>query len=94
MKESRRTMAKRMEDCLLRLEKLQLAEYLRYAQDTRRLIRTQFLGGLFRGLGMAVGFTILGAVLVLALNTLAQHNLPVVGDFLRKIMDIVQNGME
>lgn len=94
MKESRRLMAKRMEEYLQRLEKLQLAEYLRYARDTRRLMRTQFLGGLFRGLGMAVGFTILGAVLILVLNALAQRNLPIIGDLLKKIMEIVRNGME
>lgn len=94
MKESRRSMAKRMEEHLQRLEKLQLAEYLRYARDTRRLMLTQFLGGLFRGLGMAVGFTILGAVLILVLNALAQRNLPIIGDLLTKIMEIVRNGME
>lgn len=94
MKESRRSMAKRMEEHLQRLEQLHLADYLRYAQDTRRLIRTQFLGGLFRGLGMAVGFTILGAVLILVLNTLAQRNLPIIGDLLTQIMEIVRNGME
>lgn len=94
MKESRRSMAKRMEEHLQQLEQLHLADYLRYAQDTRRLIRTQFLGGLFRGLGMAVGFTILGAVLILVLNALAQRNLPIIGDLLTQIMEIVRNGME
>ncbi|MGN0778780.1 MAG: DUF5665 domain-containing protein [Aristaeellaceae bacterium] len=87
-------MAKRMEEYLHALEQLQLAEYLRYAQDTRRLMRTQFLGGLFRGMGMAVGFTILGAVLVIILQALAQKNLPVIGDFLAQIVAIVQSRLE
>ena len=94
MKESSRTMAKRMEEHLEHLERLQLAEYLRYVQDTRRLIRAQFIGGLFRGMGMAVGFTILGAVLVLVLRSLAQHNLPIIGDFLAQIVEIVQRRLE
>lgn len=94
MKEKEGNAAKRMEEYLCRLEQLQLAEYLRYVGDTKRFVRTQFVGGLFRGLGMAVGFTILGAVLVLILNALAQHNLPIIGDFLKKIAEIVQNGME
>lgn len=94
MKECSGTMAKRMEEYLHTLERLQLAEYLRYAQDTRRLMRMQFLGGLFRGMGMAVGFTILGAVLVIVLRNLAEHNLPVIGDFLAQIVAIVQNRLE
>ncbi len=94
MKESDTAMAKRMKEYLRALEGLQLPEYLRYVQDTRRLMRTQFIAGLFRGLGMAVGFTILGAVLVMVLQALAQHNLPVIGDFLARIVAIVQSRLE
>ena len=94
MKESSRLMAKRMEEHLRALEQLNLAEYLRYVQDTRRLMRTQFVSGLFRGMGMAVGFTILGAVLVVLLQALAQRNLPVIGDFLAPIVAIVQSRLE
>lgn len=94
MKESSRLMAKRMEEHLRALEQLQLTEYLRYVQDTRRLMRTQFVSGLFRGMGMAVGFTILGAVLVMLLQALAQRNLPVIGDFLAQLVAIVQSRLE
>ena len=94
MKESSRLMAKRMEEHLRVLEQLQLTEYLRYVQDTRRLMRTQFVSGLFRGMGMAVGFTLLGAVLVVVLQALAQRNLPVIGDFLAQIVAIVQSRLE
>ena len=94
MKESSRLMAKRMEEHLRALERLQLAEYLRYVQDTRRLMRTQFVSGLFRGMGMAVGFTILGAALVMLLQALAQRNLPLIGDFLAQLVAIVQSRLE
>lgn len=94
MKESSRLMAKRMEEHLHALEQLRLAEYLRYVQDTRRLMRTQFVSGLFRGMGMAVGFTILGAALVMLLQALAQRNLPVIGDFLAQLVAIVQSRLE
>ena len=94
MKESSRLMAKRMEEHLRALEQLQLTDYLRYVQDTRRLMRTQFVSGLFRGMGMAVGFTILGAVLVMLLQALAQRNLPVIGDFLAQLVAIVQSRLE
>ena len=76
------------------MERLRLAEYVRYVDDRRRLFWTHFWGGVARGVGMAVGFTILGAVLVLVLQDLAKHNLPVIGDFLAQIVSVVQRRLE
>lgn len=94
MKECREDLAKRMEEHLQRLESLRLAEYITYVNDRRRLIRSHFLGGLARGVGMAVGFTVLGAVLVLVLRHLAAQNLPLIGDFLAQIVTVVQRRLE
>ena len=94
MKESEGSMAKKMEEYLQRMERLGLAEYVRYAQDRRRFFGTQFLGGLARGMGMAVGFTILGAVLVILLKELAERNLPLIGDFLAQIVAVMQGRLE
>lgn len=85
---------KRLDEQLARMERLRLPEYIRYLEDRRRFLRMQFLGGLARGLGMAVGFTILGAALVMLLQRLAQRNLPVIGDFLAEIVTIVQRRLE
>ena len=94
MKEWQEDMAKKMEEYLQALERLHLPEYIRYLDDRRRMMRHQFLGGLARGMGMAVGFTLLGAVLVILLQRLAQQNLPVIGDFLAQIVTIVQRRLE
>lgn len=93
MKETTAVMAK-INEMLAAMERLQLAAYVRYLDDRRRLIRTNFLAGLARGMGMAVGFTILGAALVILLNRLAQRNLPIIGDFLADIVEIVQRRLE
>lgn len=87
-------MAKRMDDLLQSLERMKLAEYVQYLDDRKRLIRNQFLSGLARGAGAAVGFTILGAVFVWLLNRLALQNLPIIGDFLAQLVDIVQKRLE
>ena len=89
-----RSFWRRMDGYLERLERLRLPEYIRYIENRRRFMLMQFLGGLARGLGMAVGFTILGAALVLLLQGLAQRNLPVIGDFLADIVTIVQRRLE
>ena len=94
MKDWQENMAKKMEEYLQALERLHLPEYIRYLDDRKRMMRRQFLGGLARGMGMAVGFTLLGAVLVILLQRLAQQNLPVIGDFLAQIVTIVQRRLE
>lgn len=94
MRERWQTVYQRMDGYLERLERLRLPEYIRYIENRRRFMLMQFLGGVARGLGMAVGFTILGAVLVLVLQGLAQRNLPVIGDFLAEIVTIVQRRLE
>lgn len=89
-----RILVARMDRWMESLERLRLADYVRYVEDRRRLIRTSFLSGVARGLGMAVGFTILGAMLVLALQDLARRNLPLISDFLAQIVGVVQNTLE
>ena len=84
----------RLEQYLLRLEQMRLREYLQFLGDRKKLMRSHFLGGLARGLGMAVGFTILGAVLVIVLQRLASRKLPVIGDFLAEIVSVVQRRLE
>ncbi len=94
VKECAQALLGRLEACVTRLERLRLAEYIAYVNDRRRLLRNQFLSGLARGVGMAIGFTVLGAVLVVLLRRLAEQNLPLIGDFLAQIVTIVQRRLE
>ena len=94
MKEIREDLAKRMDDYVRALERLRLPEYLRYLDDRGRFVRTQFVAGLLRGAGMAIGFTILGAIILLALQRLAQQNLPIIGNFLVQLVEFVQYRLE
>lgn len=87
-------LVRRMEQWAGELERLHLGDYLRYVDDRKRLFWSNFWGGVARGVGMAVGFTILGAVLVMILQDLARHNLPLIGDALAEIVQVVQRRLE
>lgn len=76
------------------MERLRLADYVRYVDNRKRMFWQSFWGGVARGVGMAVGFTILGALLILILQDLAKHNLPLIGDFLAQIVSVVQKRVE
>ncbi len=82
--------SRQMDKWIASMERLRLSEYVRYVDDRKRLFWDHFWGGLIKGVGMAVGFTILGAVLVLILQNLAKRNLPLIGDALAQIVSIVQ----
>ena len=94
MKEWTAWMANKLDEHIAYLERLHLPEYIRYLEDRRRYYRMQLVGGIVRGLGTAVGFTLLGAVLVWLLQGLAQRTLPVIGDFLAQIVNLVQRRLE
>ena len=94
MKEWTAWMANKLDEHIMALEKMHLPDYIRFLEDRRRFYRMHLVGGIVRGLGTAIGFTVLGAVLVWLLQDLAQRNLPVIGDFLAEIVELVQRRLE
>lgn len=68
----------------------QFTSYLDFVQDTKRLIRMNFILGLVRGLGMAIGFTVLGAIVFYILGQIVVLNLPIISDFIAEIVELVQ----
>ena len=80
----------KIDDFARTLEKMRFAEYLEYLGDTRKMLIINFVAGLVRGFGMAVGFTLLGALTLYFLTRLANENLPIIGDFIAEIVKIVQ----
>lgn len=67
-----------------------LRDYLYYLSDTRRIIVNNFLAGLFKGMGSAVGFSLLSALIIWFITYLASRNLPIIGDFLQWIADMIK----
>lgn len=67
-----------------------LRDYLYYLSDTKRIIVNNFLAGLFKGMGSAVGFSLLSALIIWFITYLASRNLPIIGDFLQWIADMIK----
>lgn len=80
----------KIEELGIALEKMKLAEYVELLNRPARLFYINFFAGIARGLGMAVGFTILGALLIYALQQAQVLNLPIIGKFIAEIVRIVQ----
>ncbi|MBF7083527.1 hypothetical protein IT084_11135 [Desulfallas sp. Bu1-1] len=80
----------RVKELAMNMEKMKLAEYVDLLENPVRLLYINFISGIARGLGIAVGFAILGAIIVLILQKLVALNLPVIGNFIADLVKIVQ----
>ncbi|MCQ1528083.1 DUF5665 domain-containing protein [Lutispora saccharofermentans] len=81
----------RVEQIALALEKAKLGEYVDMMSKPRKLLFMNFIAGLARGFGMAIGFTLLGALALYFLRMAVMLNLPFIGGFIAEIVKIVQD---
>lgn len=72
------------------LEKMRLAEYIAYLNRPGRLLWFNFLVGLLRGLGTALGAGLLAGVAYFMLKRIVVLNLPVIGGFIAELSKYVQ----
>ena len=79
-----------MERFLAAAERMRLADYVAFESDRKRRLFDAFWQGVARGLGIMVGFSVLGALVLYALQDLAQRNLPGISDFVARVVYLVQ----
>lgn len=68
------------------LERINLTGYIEYLENTNRILWTNFLIGLARGLGYAIGFGLLGAVVIYIIVETGGINSPGIKEYLRKML--------
>jgi hypothetical protein len=81
----------RVERISLMLEKAKIGDYVTMMTKPKAMLINNFVAGLARGFGMAIGFTILGAVVVYLLRQSVFLNIPIIGSFIAEIVKIVQD---
>lgn len=72
------------------LEKSNLSEIAYLVGNKKKIIFINFLAGLFRGVGIGIGITIITALLVLLLRHLVALNIPVIGEYISDIVEVVE----
>lgn len=73
--------------------KLGIAEYIEMVRSPKRMIYVNFLAGLARGLGVVVGATLLGAIFLSFLFKIADLNLPLIGEYIARLVRIVKQNL-
>mgnify|MGYP007007823425 CR=1 FL=1 len=72
----------------VKFEFLDLVELL---GDRKKLFIRNFSSGIFKGIGIGIGVTLITAILLILLQKIVALNIPVIGEFIADIVDIVQN---
>lgn len=70
------------------MERLRIDEYLTMWSKPARFMFLNFLAGIMRGLGMALGMTVIFALLLIVMSKMI--NIPVIGFYVAEIIKIVE----
>lgn len=85
---------KRLQKLTAQMERTQIADYVQLLNRPFSLMWRNVLGGLSRGVGIAIGFTIFASTILYILQLLGALNLPIIGDYIADIVRIVQHQLE
>lgn len=72
------------------LEKAKFGAYIDLMQNPFRMITLNLFAGIARGFGFAVGFAILGAIVLYFMQRLVILNLPIIGGVVTEIVKLVK----
>lgn len=90
LKGDKQEILEKLEELSDRIQEINIAEYIELVRSPRKMLYINFISGLARGLGIAIGATVLGAIFLIVLLNLAQSNIPVIAEFVAKIIKIVE----
>ena len=55
-----------------------------------KIIKRNIVAGIFRGVGIGIGVTIITAILIILLQKIVTLNIPIIGEYIADIVDIVE----
>lgn len=58
--------------------------------DRKKLLKVNLIAGITRGIGIGIGVTIITAILIILLRKIVALNIPVIGQFVSDIVEIVE----
>lgn len=82
--------AKQLDRLVRHLESLRIADYMELLQKPWRLIMVNLIAGLARGLGIAIGASLIFALTLEMLRRLIMLNIPGIGQFIATLVYIVE----
>ena len=75
------------------LEEKNIEELIYILGSRKEIAKRNFWAGLSRGVGIGIGVTLITAILVMILQKIVTLNLPVIGEFIAEIVEIVDKNV-
>ena len=73
------------------LEKANIMEITYILGSKKEILKRNFIAGISRGVGIGIGVTVITALLVYILQKIILLNIPIIGDYISDIVQIVEN---
>ncbi len=83
----------KLDDINEKLDKSNIVEISYILGNKKEIIKRNLLAGVFRGIGIGIGITIISAMIIYFLQRLIRLNIPVIGDYIGDIVSIVQKNL-
>jgi hypothetical protein len=85
----KKKMQKKLDDLAKKLENIKINEYVELTNNTKKLLWKNFISGISRGVGIAIGVSLIGALLILLLQKIVLLNIPIIGEFIADLIDVI-----
>ena len=72
------------------LEESNVHEWMYILGRKKEIIIRNLTAGIFRGVGIGIGVTIITAILIILLQKIVTLNIPIIGEYIADIVDIVE----
>ena len=72
------------------LEKSNMENMMYILGSKKEIFKRNFLAGIARGVGIAIGVTVITALLVYILQKIVKLNIPLIGEYITDIVEIVE----
>ena len=83
----------KLDDINEKLSKANMVELSYIIGNKKEIIKRNLLAGIFRGIGIGIGITVISALIIYFLQRLIRLNIPILGDYIADIVSIVQKNL-
>lgn len=72
------------------LQNKNVQELIYVLGSKKEIFKRNFWAGIFRGIGIGIGVTIITAILLLLMRKIVTLNIPIIGEYVSDIVEIVE----
>lgn len=85
---------KKIDKLLKIFSRKEFVDFLEIMIDTKKIFWRSFIMGIAKGIGAAIGFSVLGAIIIYLLKCLVTLNIPIIGQLLSDIIKATEESMK